>query len=304
MKLFKKLRNRNSERILKAVEHAHLLKRYIYLIVGVLIYAISYNLFFLKNNLVYGGVSGISIITQKWIDPTFMILISSIVLLIVSAFALGKKETLNSLVGTLLFPLFVELTKNIDRYITIDNDNLLLIALIGGVMVGIGSGMVFKTGFTTGGTDILNQIASKYFKISIGTSMIITDGIIVLIGGFFFGWTRVLYAMVVLYIISLMVDKVVLGISSKKALYITTDKYEEISDYIMISLNLGVTILETRGGYTNKKNHMIMSVIPTGDYFKVKEGIAEIDKNAVIVATDAYQAEGTYGKKGGTNGFY
>ena len=296
MRILKALRKRNSERILKAVEHAHLVKRYIFLILGVLIYAISYNLFFLKNNLVFGGVGGISIITQDIIDPTIMILVLSIILLIISYFTLGKKETLNSLVGSLLFPLFIVLTKDIGKYIIIENDNLLLIALIGGVMVGIGSGMVFKTGFTTGGTDILNQLTSKYFKISIGTSMIITDGIIVLAGGFFFGWTRVLYAMIVLYIISLMVDKVVLGISSKKALYITTNKYEELADYIMTSLNLGVTIIETKGGYTNKRKHMIMSVIPTGDYFKVKEGINEIDPAAIIVATDAYQAEGTYGK--------
>ena len=296
MGLIRAIRRRNSERILRAVEHAHLVKRYIYLILGVLIYAIAYNLFFLKNNLVFGGVGGISIITQKLVDPTIMITILSILLLIVSFFALGKKETLNSVVGSLLFPLFVYLTKNVGDYIVIENDNLLLIALIGGVMVGIGSGMVFKTGFTTGGTDILNQITSKYLKISIGTSMLITDGIIVIAGGFFFGWTRVLYAMIVLYIISLMVDKVVLGISSKKALYITTDKDAEIADYIMTSLNLGVTIIETKGGYTNKRKHMLMSVIPTGDYFKVKEGINEIDGNAIIVATDAYQAEGTYGK--------
>ncbi len=296
MGLIRAIRKRNSERILRAVEHAHLIKRYVYLILGVLIYAIAYNLFFLKNNLVFGGVGGISIITKNLVDPTIMILALSILLLIISFFALGKKETLNSLVGSLLFPVFVYLTKNIGDYFVIENDNLLLIALIGGVMVGIGSGMVFKTGFTTGGTDILNQITSKYLKISIGTSMLITDGVIVIIGGFFFGWTRVLYAMIVLYIISLMVDKVVLGISSKKALYITTDKDAEIADYIMTSLNLGVTIIETKGGYTNKRKHMLMSVIPTGDYFKVKEGINEIDENAIIVATDAYQAEGTYGK--------
>ena len=293
MGLLSKIHHRNSERILKAVEKAHLLKRYIYLVVGVLIYAISYNLFFLKNNLVFGGVSGISIITQKIVDPSIMILVLSIILLIISFFTLGKKETLNSIVGSLLFPLFVELTKNIDSYIHISNDNLLLIALIGGVCVGIGSGIVFKTGFTTGGTDILNQIVAKYFKISIGNAMIITDGIIVLVGGFFFGWTRVLYAIIVLYIISLMVDKVVLGISSMKALYITTTEEADISDYLMNSLGLGVTIIETRGGYTHKKTHMIMSVIPTSDYFRVKEGINEIDKNAIIIATDAYQAQGT-----------
>src|SRR5574344_488491 len=148
--------------ILKKVEHAHLFKRYVYLIIGVLIYAVTYNLFFLKNNLVCGGVSGISIITKSLINPTLMIAILSLLLLIISYFALGSKKTLNSVVGSILFPLFVELTKNASNYIKISNDNLLLIAIIGGVCMGVGSGIVFKTGFTTGGTDIVNQILSKY----------------------------------------------------------------------------------------------------------------------------------------------
>lgn len=261
-----------------------------------MLYAIAYNLFFLKNNIVYGGVAGIAIITKKLIDPTLMIVILTLILLIISFIALGKKESLKSLVGSLLYPLFIYLTRNIGDIFSISNDNLLLIAIIGGVCMGIGSGIVFKTGFTTGGTDILNQIFAKYFKVSIGTSMMFTDGLIVLAGGFFFGWTRVLYALIVLYIISLMVDKVVLGIASTKALYITTSEDEEIVDYLINSLNLGVTIIETVGGYSNKKRKMLMSVIPTSEYFRVKEGIHEIDENAVIVATDAYQAEGTYGR--------
>lgn len=296
MRIFSRFRRKHSDRILRIVEHAHLLKRYILLICGVLLYAIAYNLFFLKNNIVYGGVAGIAIITKKLIDPTLMIVILTLILLIISFIALGKKESLKSLVGSLLYPLFIYLTRNIGDIFSISNDNLLLIAIIGGVCMGIGSGIVFKTGFTTGGTDILNQIFAKYFKVSIGTSMMFTDGLIVLAGGFFFGWTRVLYALIVLYIISLMVDKVVLGIASTKALYITTSEDEEIVDYLINSLNLGVTIIETVGGYSNKKRKMLMSVIPTSEYFRVKEGIHEIDENAVIVATDAYQAEGTYGR--------
>ena len=296
MRIFSRFRRKHSDRILRIVEHAHLLKRYILLICGVLLYAIAYNLFFLKNNIVYGGVAGIAIITKKLIDPTLMIVILTLILLIISFIALGKKESLKSLVGSLLYPLFIYLTRNIGDIFSISNDNLLLIAIIGGVCMGIGSGIVFKTGFTTGGTYILNQIFAKYFKVSIGTSMMFTDGLIVLAGGFFFGWTRVLYALIVLYIISLMVDKVVLGIASTKALYITTSEDEEIVDYLINSLNLGVTIIETVGGYSNKKRKMLMSVIPTSEYFRVKEGIHEIDENAVIVATDAYQAEGTYGR--------
>ena len=175
---------------------------------------------------------------------------------------------------------------------------MLLISIFGGVIIGIAYGIVFKSGFTTGGTDILNQIFSKYFNLSLGTSMLITDGFIVILGGFFFGWTRVLYAMIVLYIINIMVDKVVLGISASKAIYITTSEDELVCDYILNELNLGATLIETRGGFTNKKDQIILCVVSTSDYFKVSQGLAQIDPNAVILVTDAYQTSKIYSGKG------
>lgn len=294
MRLFRKLRQKETEKILKLVEKAHLFKRYVLLLIAIIIYAVTYNLFFYKNNIVYGGASGISIIAQNIIDPSQMILILNVFFIILSFVFLGRKKTLDSLVGSLLFPLMVKLTANVGSYIKIDNDNLLLISIVGGVWVGAAAGIVFKSGFTTGGTDILNQIVSKYFKVSIGTSMLMTDGIIVLVGGFFFGWTRVLYAIIVLYIINIMVDKVVLGISNSKAVYITTSEDDLVCDYLLNELKLGITLIETRGGYTNKKDQIIMCVVPTSDYFRVSEGINQIDKNAVVLVTDAYQTSGTY----------
>lgn len=223
-----------------------------------------------------------------------MILFLNLFFLILSFILLGKKQTLDSVVGSILFPIFVKLTANISEYIDIYSNDLLLISIIGGVCVGFAAGIVFKSGFTTGGTDILNQIVSKYFKVSIGTSMLLTDGIIVIIGGFFFGWTRVLYALIVLYIINIMVDKVVLGISESKAVYITTNYDDEVCDYLLNELNLGITLIETRGGYTNKKDQIIMCVVPTSEYFKLSEGINQIDENAVVLVTDAYQTSKIY----------
>lgn len=294
MNLFRRFKEKRTNNILQIVEKAHLLRRYIFLVIGVLIYAISYNLFFYENNIVYGGASGISIITRNLIDPAIMIFILNIFFMFLSYIFLGKKQTINSIVGSMLFPIFVKLTANISDYILIENDNLLLISLIGGVGVGFAAGIVFKSGFTTGGTDILNQIVAKYFKVSLGTSMLMTDGIIVLVGGFFFGWTRVLYALIVLYIINIMVDKVVLGISKNKAVYITTEEDDLVSDYLLNELKLGITLIETKGGYTNKRKQMILCVLPTSEYFKVKEGISQIDPNAMILVTDAYQTSGTY----------
>ncbi len=296
MRLIKKFRSKRELKILKSAKNASIIKRYLFLIIGTLIYATAYNLFFFKNNIVYGGASGISIITQKIIDPSVMILILNVFFISLSLLFLGKEKTLDSVLGSILFPIFVKLTVNIGNYIQIDNDNLLLIAIIGGVVIGFASGIIFKSGFTTGGTDILNQIVSKYLKVSIGTSMLMTDGVIVLLGGFFFGWTRVLYALIVLYIINIMVDKVVIGISSNKAVYITTDEDDLICDYLLNELNVGITLIETRGGYTNKKDQIIMCVVPTSLYFELKSGITKIDSKAVILVTDAYQTSGIYTK--------
>jgi len=121
MRLFRKLKEKKSDKILKLVEKAHLFKRYIFLLIGTAIYAIAYNLFFFKNNIVYGGASGISIITQNLIEPSVMILILNVFFLLLSFFLLGKKQTFNSLVGSLLFPLFVSLTRGVGDYIKIDN---------------------------------------------------------------------------------------------------------------------------------------------------------------------------------------
>ena len=294
MRLIRKIRSKKDSKILAMIEKANLFKRYMFLIIGTAIYASAYNLFFFKNNIVYGGASGIAIIAQKVIEPSVMILILNIFFLFLSLIFLGKRKTLDSLVGSVLFPLFVKFTANIGNLIDISNDNLLLIVIVGGVCVGAASGIIFKSGFTTGGTDILNQIVAKYFKVSIGTSMLMTDGLIVLAGGFFFGWTRVLYALIVLYLINIMVDKVVIGISSNKAVYITTNEDDLVCDYLLNELNLGITLIETRGGYTNKKDQLIMCVVPTGDYFELKSGVTQIDPKAVILVTDAYQTSGIY----------
>ena len=292
MILFNKFKKRTKGNILQIVEKAHLFRRYILLVIGIVIYAVGYNLFLKKNNIVSGGASGISIITKDFIDPSLMILILNIFLLTLSYFTLGKNKTINSVVGSIMYPLCIKLTAPLCEQISIDNSDLLLIAIIGGVCIGFASGTVFKSGFTTGGTDILNQIVAKYAKVSIGTAMLLTDGFIVLTGGFFFGWTRALYALIVLYIINIMVDKVVLGISGSKAVYITTSKDDEVSDYILYELKLGVTLLETRGGYTNKKDEVILCVVPTNEYYKVKEGIHEIDEKAFFVVCDAYEVFG------------
>ena len=292
--LFFKKKNSIDENIIKRIYKKFRLRRYLELIAGLLLVAIAFNLFLLPNNIVFGGVSGFSIIIKNIcdIEPSKFIMISSIILLIVSLIFLGKEKTFASLLGSLLLPVFVELTANIGDVLKFDTSQILLSAIFGGIVFGLGAGLVFKAGFTSGGTDIINQIISKYLKVSIGSAMIMSDGLIVLGGVFVFGVTKLMYALIVLYIISILTDKVLLGISDSKAFYIIAEKDDEIKEFILKYLGHGVTIFDARGGFTNERQKVLLCVIPTKEYFKLKEGIHEIDSTAFFVVTDAYEVYG------------
>lgn len=292
MKWFKKFEKQGH--ILEKVEAKDKLKRYFELVIGILLIAIAFNLFLLPNELVFGGVSGLSIIVSKFItiDASTFIMIASLLLLVVSFLVLGKNDTKASIVGSILFPIFVNITANIGEYMKLDTGNVLLSAVFGGIIYGFGAGLVFKAGFTTGGTDIINQILSKYLHMSMGNAMLISDGLIVVLGGFFFGATKLMYALIVIYIIGLMTDKVLLGISNSKAFYIITNEDEKIRDYLLNELHHGVTIFSVKGGYTHKKDEVILCVVPTREYYRVKEGIHEIDSEAFFVVCDAYEVSG------------
>ena len=174
-------------KILEQINSKSSVKRHIEFIFGCLLIAISYNLFLAPNNIVAGGVGGLAIIVNylTGLDNSIVILIADLLLLILSYFLLGKKKTKATMLGSILFPVFVNLTSNIGSIINIDTDQLLLISVFGGVVYGFGAGMIYKAGFTTGGTDIINQILSKYLKISMGNSMLYCDGSIVLLTALF-----------------------------------------------------------------------------------------------------------------------
>lgn len=280
--------------VVEKIKSKNKFRRYFEFIIGCLIIAISFNLFLAPNDLVPGGVSGASIILNHLfgINTSTFILVVNIFLLILSYFLLGSEKTKGSVLGSLLFPLFVELTSSINLILKIDNSQVLLSALFAGVVYGLGAGINFRAGFTTGGTDILNQMISKYFKVSIGKSMLICDGTIVVLSGMIFGINNLMYSILILYLISYMSDRVILGISDSKAFYIITNEEKKVKEYIMRYLNHGVTVFEAKGGYQKERKNVLMCVLPTKDYYRLKEGIHEIDKGAFFVVTDAYEVFG------------
>ena len=287
--------------IIALVDKKGRIKKYFFLVVGSFFLALAFNVFFKPSSIVTGGVSGISIVTYKLfgISTTTFIAVSYVILLIVSFFVLGWETTRHSLIGSILYPVFVYLTQDMGAYIHFNVDNMLLIVLFGAVINGIGSGLTFKYGFSTGGGDIIFQILSKYFKMSIGDAMRITNSIIIVSAGFFitkgtevYAWENVMYAIIVVYIVSILNDKVLLGLSESKSFYIITEQEDAMKEFLMNELKRGVTILDGRGGYTGNKKHVIMCAIPTKEYFLAKQGILAIDKDAIVLINDVYQSEG------------
>lgn len=290
-----------NEDILKLLQKRNRLKRYSFLVIGCFLLAFAFNVFFSPNNLVTGGISGVAIVINNifGLSTSTFITISYILLLILSFLILGKETTKYSIVGSILYPLFVYLTKDIANIIHFNVDNMLLISLFGAVITGIGSGLTFKYGFSTGGSDVIFQIISKWFKISIGNAMKIFNFIIIIGSGFFitkngelYAWETVMYALIAVYITTMLTDKVLLGISDSKSFYIITEHETAIKNFLINELGKGVTVLEARGGYTGDRKKVLMCAIPTKQYFLAKEGILEIDKQAIVLINDVYESAG------------
>ena len=278
----------------EAIKHKIKIKELIEFIIGCFFVALAFNLFMSPNNLVAGGVSGFSLILKHFfgLNPSTIISVANILLIILSFVVLGKEKTKMTIMGSILFPVFVSLTEHLSTYISFKESEMILIATFGGALQGLGAGLIFRAGYSTGGTDILNMIVSKIFKISLGNSMFFTDGLIILIGAFVFGFNHLMYSLIILYLISTLTDKVVLGISDSKAFYIITNKEKEVKDFVINELKHGVTEFNAVGGYNSENQTVLMSVVPTREYYRLKEGIHKIDRNAFFVVMDSYEVKG------------
>ncbi|MCI8547694.1 MAG: YitT family protein [Bacilli bacterium] len=271
-----------------------LIYRYIVMINSLFVTALLYNLLLQPTKIITGGVNGLAIINKylNGINPSLTIFIISIVMLILSYIYLGRKRTTGTFVATFLYPLFIEITSNINQYIQIELTDLLVISIFIGVIGGLANGFLYKTGFSNGGLPIISQILFDKLKIPIGKTNFIINITIILLGSLFFGTNMIMYAIIILYINSLIVDKIILGNSNNKAIYIFTSKEEEIKDFLIKDMNHTATLFDVRGAYLNKKRKMILTVVPTTEYFQVTESIKLLDPQVFYLVNNAYEVKG------------
>lgn len=284
------------KKITQKVTQKNFYVRSFVLILGTALLALNYNLFLVPNNLVIGGTSGIAILLKELfgLTPSIFIMISSILLILISFLFLGAKETKRSIIGSILYPIFTSVTAPLASFMLkfLQLDSMVITVLIAGTLCGISNGLIYKTGFTTGGSDIIMKILNKYAKVPEGKAVFSINLVIMLFGAIIFGANKFIYALIVLFINSQLIDRILIGISDSKLFFIYTRKTEEVRKYIIEDFKTGVTILSAQGGYSKEANHVLMCVVPTRDYYLFKETVLEIDEKAFFVINDCYEVSG------------
>ncbi|MBY0146354.1 YitT family protein [Neobacillus niacini] len=263
---------------------------YINVLIGSAIIALAFNVFLLPNQIASGGVSGISTILLSvfgW-EPAYVQWAFNIPLFIAGVVLLGKQFGVKTLIGTLFLPFVVFLTKNIDPW----TNDALLGALFGGIAVGLGLGIVFRGNGSTGGTDLAAQIITKYTGLTLGTSVVLIDGLIVISAALVFDIERGLYALIALYVTSKTIDLVQVGFGRSKTAMIITNKQEEVRAGILNKIDRGVTKLSAYGGFTDDERPVLMCVVDQREFTKLKQLVKSLDPTAFVVVMDASEVLG------------
>ena len=259
------------------------LLRYIYIVLGCFISAVGINLFLTPNNLLADGATGLAMIFYYTLHVPLSI---ALILINIPIFYYFNKYLSNdflqmSIFGLILYTFILEFTSDILIPFS-PTDDLILAAIFGGVLNGVGCGFVFKASASTGGTDIIGYYIKKKYGLDIGTTCFIINAVIIFITFFILGATIALYTLISMYITGKLTNDVIDGINTKKSAFIITKKYSEVSKRIINEVERSTTIIDAVGGYSGESTKIIMSIVTATQIVRIKQILAEVDKNSVL----------------------
>lgn len=257
---------------------------------GSAICAVAINGILIPKAFVSGGVTGLALIIH-YLVPTLSLGLLYL-LLNIPLFALGWKYVgrrffLYSLVGTVIFSLAVEWVS-----FPIPIHDKILAALLAGIIMGIGTGIVLRSVGSSGGTDILSVLILMRFSVRLGNTILAFNTAVLIITAILFSLESALYTLVFIYVTARMMDLVVTGLSQRKAVMIISRSQEEIVKTILKELDRGVTVIEGRGGYSGEPNNIVYTVITFRELSRIKKLIHTIDPDAFVVVTDTTEVMG------------
>ena len=271
-------------------KYLQFIKEYIIVALACVVMAFNINYFFVGNKLAEGGVSGLSLIIHYLsnIDVSYLYFALNIPLIILAYIFLGKNFLLKTLFATFILSVFLKVFASFSEPL----DDILLAAIFGGAINGIAIGIVFYAGGSTGGMDIVAKIVNKYTGIPISRILLATDFIVLSMVAVIFGKVIFMYTLISLVISSKMIDIIQVGIYSAKGVTIITTKEDEIRKRIMEDTKRGITLIDAKGGYTQKEIGMLYCVVGQYQLIRVKTIVKEVDPSAFMIVADVHEVIG------------
>ncbi len=272
------------------------LKRGFFLIVGAFVVAVALEMFLLPNKIIDGGVIGISMMLSyltNW-NLGLLIFCINIPFVLMAYRTLGKKFVINTFFAIVILAVATNVVSHF-RHIT---EDLLLVTIFGGILLGIGVGLILRNNASLDGTEMISLVLAKKLKIvSVGELLMFINLFIYTAAGFVFEWDRAFYSILTYYIASKTIDSVLEGLDKAKSVRIVSDSYKKIGDSIMKELDVSVTYMKATGGYSKQEKVMTFCVVNKFDMAKLKDVVHEVDPKAFIVTEDVHEVEGIRFKK-------
>ena len=275
------------------IEHKTLIKNLILMLVGSFVYAAGFQYILLPNSIPSGGIGGISMIINKFTGFPIgtLIIILNVPLFLFAWKKLGFQFMISSLVGTFLSSVCIDILAISPHVLTRDP---LLTCVFGGIIFGAGLGLIYRTGATTGGSDIVAKlIRIRYPFMNFGTAMLILDIVIISLYAVIFNKLEsAMYALITMFLSSRVIDIVLYGADIAKLCIIISDHGDAVRDFIFETLDRGVTFLHGSGGYSEKDKKIVMCAIRPQQIVELRASIKTIAPDAFIIITDSREVFG------------
>ncbi|WP_096434892.1 YitT family protein [Alteribacter populi] len=274
--------------------HAIKLKNIIAILLGTAIMSFGLVYFNMENNLADGGFTGITLILYfiLSIDPAFSNLALNIPLFIIGWKILGRNAFIYTLIGTLGVSVFLWFFQRYPFVSIPLDDDMTLAALFAGVFIGVGLGIVFRYGGTTGGVDIIARLGFKYLGWSMGKTMFLFDAAVITGSLIYLNYREAMYTLVAVFIAAKVIDFMQQGAYSGKAAMIVSEKAPEISAQIMIEMDRGATLLKGKGSFTGVEKEVLYCVVGRNEMVRLKTLIDQVDPHAFVTLTDVQDVMG------------
>ena len=271
------------------------IKKYLVLIIGSLIYSAGLEIFLVPNNIIDGGIVGISIMASYLTGIPFGVymLVLNLPFLYLGYKQIGKTFAISTIISIIALSIFSEFLEPVPRI----TQDYFLAAIFGGIIAGAGVGLVIRQGGSLDGTEITAIILDRKTSFSVGEVVMFFNLFILGAAGFVFGWDKAMYSLVAYFIISKMIDVVLKGLDESYAVMIVSDEYEEIADALMHRLGRGVTYLHGQGAYTGDDKQVLYCVVTRLEVVKLKEIALEKDETAFVTINPVHDIVGGRFKK-------